>query len=238
VIEMLKVSDVMTAPVFTVSPDAPLKDVARVLTDNGVSGVPVVGPDRTILGVVSEADFLVKEQGAQVVRHRRLARLLGESEATKAQLEKVGARTAGQAMTAPAVTIEPTRSIHEAAALMTQREVNRLPVVDRGRLVGIVSRADLVRAYLRTDDELVEIVRQDVLRRILWLDPAAFTVEAHDGEVIVRGQVERLSTARMVEEAITMVPGIVSATVDLAWSLDDRDLQPASRDPVFPFGPE
>lgn len=235
---MLKVSDVMTAPVSTVSPDAPLKDVARVLIDRGVGGVPVVAADGTILGVVSDADFLVKEQGVHGVQHRRLARLLGESEATRAQLEKVGARTAGQAMTAPAITIEPTRSIHEAAALMTQRNVNRLPVVDHGRLVGIVSRADLVRAYLRTDEELVEIVREDVLRRILWLDPATFTVEAHDGEVIVRGHVERLSTARMVEEAITMVPGIVSATVDLAWSMDDRDLQPASRDAVFPYGLE
>lgn len=235
---MMTIRDVMTGSVLTVQPDTQLKDVARLLIDSDVSGVPVVDTHGAVLGVVSEADFLVKEQGPQALRHRRLARLLGESEATRRQLGKIAARTAGEAMTAPAVTVEPSRSIQDAAALMTERRVNRLPVVENGRLVGIVTRADLVRAYLRTDEELARTIRQDVLHRVLWLDPATFDVTVRNGEAVVRGNVERRSTARIVEEAIAMVPGIVSLTADIGWSFDDRDLVPASRNASFPYGIE
>ena len=235
---MTTIRDVMTRHVLTVRPETPLKQVARILIDGGVSGVPVVDDANRVVGVVSEADFLVKEQGASSVRHRRLARLLGESEETREQLAKVDARTAGEAMTQPARTIDASRSIQEAANLMTRHRVNRLPVVDRGVLAGIVTRADLVRAYLRTDEELQQIIRDDVLHRILWLDPAAFEIDVRDGEVALRGHVDRRSTARIVEEAVTMVPGVVSVTTELHWSIDDRDLQPASRDVAFPYGIE
>ena len=114
--------------------------------------MPVVSDDGGLLGVVSEGDFLVKEQGAEAIRHRPLARIFGESRTSRASLAKFEALTAGQAMTAPALTIASDRHISEAAALMTARGVNRLPVVDDGRLVGIVTRADLVRAYVRSDD--------------------------------------------------------------------------------------
>src|SRR6185503_6044700 len=113
-----------------------------------------VEADGTVVGVVSEADFLVKERGAAAVQHRRLSRLIGESGTTLAQLDKVAARTAGDAMTSPPVTIAPTRPIPVAAQLMTEGRVNRLPVVADGALVGIVTRADLVRAYLRSDEDL------------------------------------------------------------------------------------
>jgi CBS domain-containing protein len=232
---MLTVRDVMTRPVKTVTTEAPLKDVARLLIDSGISGIPVVDTGGTVLGVVSEADFLVKEQGAQAVHHRRFAGLLGEDQETQVQLGKIAARTAGEAMTAPAVTIAPTRAIREAAELMTTRGINRLPVVEDGRLVGIVTRADLVRAYLRSDAELVRTIQEDVLRRILWLDPAAFTVEVRNGEASVTGSVERRSTAGIVAETIRLVPGIVDARIDLAWTIDDRDLQPPSRNPEFPY---
>jgi CBS domain-containing protein len=234
--EMLTVADVMTNPVLVVRRDTPLKDVARLLIDNGVSGAPVVDADGRVLGVVSEADFLVKEQGAEEIHHRRLARVVGESTETRHQLDKVEARDAGGAMTAPAVTIAPTRPIREAAALMTSRRVNRLPVLDDGRLVGIVTRADLVRAYLRTDAELLEAIRHDVLLRILWLDPEGFDTSVVNGEASISGHVERRSTAEIIEETVQMVPGIVAVHADLSWSLDDRDLKPADRDPVFPYG--
>jgi CBS domain-containing protein len=234
--EMQTVQQVMTHHVVTVRPDMPLKDVARVLIDSGISGVPVVDDRGHIAGVVSEADFLVKGQGAQAIHHRRLASLLGESQTTRQQLAKVAATTAGEAMTAPAITIEPSRTLQEAAAQMTAHEVNRLPVARDGRLIGIVTRADLVRAYLRTDAELVAAIRDDVLYKILWLDPMTFEVEANRGEVRISGHVERRSTVRAIEEAVAMVPGVISVAVDVTWSVDDRDLQPASIDAVFPHG--
>lgn len=233
---MMKIADVMTRPVFTVRRDTPLKDVARLLIDHGVSGVPVVDEDGSVAGVVSEADFLVKEQGATEIRHRRLARLIGETQETRHQMEVVGARNAGEAMTTPAVTIEAGRPIREAAAVMTGQRVNRLPVTEHGRLVGIVTRADLVRAYVRSDDELLATIRDDVLLRILWLDPSGFKVSVVNGEATIAGQVERRSTAEIIEETVRMVPGIVAVTADVRWSMDDRDLKPAERDAVFPFG--
>jgi CBS domain-containing protein len=235
---MMSVRDVMTRSVVSVHRSTPLKEVAQALIDNGISGVPVVDEDGAVLGLVSEADLLIKEQGADAIRHRPLARLLGESKESRAQLVKLDAITAGEAMTAPAITITSGRPIHEAAAIMTARHVNRLPVVDDGRLVGIVSRADLVRAYVRSDDELAATIRQDVILRILWLDPALFTVVVKDGVASISGRVERRSTAEMIEHLVRMVPGVVDVHASVPWSIDDRTLEPSGRDPVFPFGPQ
>lgn len=234
---MLTVRDVMTGSVVSVHPRAPLREVAQALIDNRISGLPVVGVDGTVLGVVSEADLLVKEQGADAIRHRPLARFFGESRESRAQLAKLGAVTAAEAMTSPAVTITSGRPIHEAAAIMTARRVNRLPVVDDGRLVGIISRADLVRAYVRSDDELADTIRNDVILRILWLDPAPFTVVVKDGVASISGRVDRRSTAEMIERSARMVPGIVDVHASVSWSMDDSTLQPAGLDAVFPFGP-
>jgi CBS domain-containing protein len=237
VVSMLTVRDVMTFSVISVHPSTPLKEVAQALIDNAISGMPVVGVDGAVLGVVSEADLLVKEQGADAIRHRPLARFFGESRESRAQLVKLGAITAADAMTAPALTITSGRSIHQAAAIMTARRVNRLPVVDDGRLVGIISRADLVRAYVRSDDELAETIRQDVILRIMWLDPAMFTVVVKDGVVSISGRVERRSTAETIESSVKMVPGVVDVHASVSWSMDDRTLEPADLDPAFPFGP-
>ena len=233
---MLTVREAMTPNVITVRPETPLKEVAQVLIDANVSGLPVVDDSGKVLGVVSEADFLIKGQGALAIRHRRLARLLGESGSSRQQLNKLAARTAAEAMTTPAVTIEPSHSLAEAAARMIQRRVNRLPVVDRGWLVGIVTRADLVRAYLRSDEELAATIRDDVLLRSMWLDPAGFEVEVRNGEAQIRGHVDRRSTANIIEETIATIPGIVSVSAHITWALEDRDIRPASADPVFPYG--
>lgn len=234
---MMAVGDVMTYPVVTVQECTPIREVARVLIDNGISGVPVVDPDGVILGVVSEADLLVKEQGSAAIRHRRLARLLGESRESRAQTTKLDAVTAGEAMSSPPITITAGHAISAAAAIMTSRHVNRLPVVDQGRLVGIVSRADLVRAYVRTDSQLVATIRDDVILRTLWLDPARFTVVVKDGVASIEGRVERRSTAAMIEEAVRLVPGVVDARVAVQWSMNDEYLKPATNDPVFPYSP-
>src|SRR6187401_1163667 len=233
---MLTVRDVMSRSVVSVHRRTPLREVAQALIDNRVSGVPVVDVDGAVVGVVSEADLLVKQQGAGAIRHRPLTRLFGESRESRAQILKVGALNADEAMTAPAITITSDRSIHEAAAIMTAKHVNRLPVVDEGRLVGIVSRADLVRAYVRSDDELAATIRQEVLLKILWLDPELFTVVVKDGVASISGRVERRSTAEMVERSVRMVPGVVEVRAAVSWSMDAKTLKLSGLDPVFPFG--
>src|SRR5580765_3776523 len=151
----MRVQDVMTKTVHTVTPETPLKRVAAVLAALGISGLPVLDADGAVVGIVSEADILYKERLEPPARGR-LRTLLGpaQADAEKAKLE---ARTAGEAMTSPALTIGPRRPVAEAAGRMLDEHVNRLPVVDdAGRLLGIVTRADLVRAFVRTDDEIAD----------------------------------------------------------------------------------
>jgi len=234
---MMTIREIMTTPVRTVRQDAPIKEVARRLTEERVSGLPVVDAAGTVVGVISEADLIIKAQGPDAIPHRRFARLLGEAPESRAQLAKLEARTAGEAMTTPAITIGPDRRVSAAASLMVARKVNRLPVVDDGRLVGIVTRADLVRAYVRSDDELARTIREDVLLRILWLDPSAFTVKVENGVATIGGWVERRTSAEMVDRAVRMVPGIVDVRSKVAWSVDDHRPATLPVDPFIPIGP-
>jgi CBS domain-containing protein len=234
VIQMIYVRDVMTRSVRSVRPDAPLRQVARLLIEERISGVPVVDEEGRVLGVVSEADFLIKERGPGAIRHRRLVRLLGEAEGSLAELAKLEATTAGEAMTSPAVTIEPGRQITEAARVMTARGINRLPVVEGSRLVGIVTRADLLHAYVREDGELERTIREDVLLKMLWLDPARFGVTVKDGIASIVGRVDRRSTSQMIDETVRLVPGLIDVRTDIAWATDDRRIEPAVADPFFP----
>lgn len=232
---MHTVAQVMTRDVIAVTPDTPLMEVARLLVDNGVSGLPVVDADRHVVGVVSEGDLLVKQGGAGAPSRRPLARIFEPARA-RAEEAKVEATTAGEAMTAPAVTVEPSHAISAAAELMTRRGINRLPVVDAdGRLVGIVSRADLVRAFVRSDEELAAAIRDEVLLHAMWLDPDRFEVAVTDGAVRVRGSVERRSTAEMLGRFVAMVPGVVTVDADIAWTVDDRDIEAPGKDLLSPY---
>lgn len=157
----MRIYDLMSRDVVTVRPDTPLKEVARLLVDHAISGIPVVDEDNVVLGVVSESDFMIKERGRANVSRSPLRWLLGD---TQRELARVQATTAGGAMTSPAVTIEGrVASVREAAMLMAEHAINRLPVTEAGRLVGIITRADLLRVYTRTDDAIAAAAH-DVLQ--------------------------------------------------------------------------
>jgi CBS domain-containing protein len=211
----MKVKDVMTHDVATVEPQTPLKDVARLLVERRVSGVPVVEADGTVVGVVSEADILVKER-----EHHGPPSLLGHLlDWDEAERTKRGATDVSDAMTRPPVTIRPTRPVHEAAALMLDRSVNRLPVVDEHRrLVGIVTRADLVRAFARTDDEIEREIREDVLKRTLWATPDHFTIDVDGGEVTIDGRTTDAESALVLTRLVERVPGVVQVHSRVSWA--------------------
>jgi CBS domain-containing protein len=233
---MRTVEQVMTRSVITVTPETPIMEVARILVDSGVSGMPVVDAQGHVVGVVSEGDLLVKEAGHPASSRRPLARVFGIGRESREQVAKVEARTAGDLMTSPPVMITAGRAIQAAAELMTARSINRLPVVDEhGRLLGIVTRADLVRAFVRSDEELADTIRTEVLLRAMWLNPERFTIEVTDGNARVQGTVERRSTAEMLARFVRMVPGIVSVNADIAWTTDDRDIEAPEPDLLSPY---
>src|SRR5262249_17832378 len=148
---VMRVEDVMTTDVVTAGPETPLKEVAEQLSERGISGLPVVNAEGEVLGVISEADVPVKEARTAPSRPGLLAWLIDPAD-PRAQL-KLEARVAGDAMSRPAITIAPYASTAAAAGEMLEQGINRLPVVKNGRLVGIVTRADLVRAFARSDAE-------------------------------------------------------------------------------------
>jgi CBS domain-containing protein len=151
----VKTSDLMTREVVTAAPEAWLKDVAKALLAHGISGMPVCDQEGRVLGVISEADILHKERGRIERRSGPLAWLVDGMPYT--DVAKAHTRTARESMTAPAITIGPDRPAAAAARLMLEHGVNRLPVVsDDGMLLGIVTRADLVRAFIRSDEKFAE----------------------------------------------------------------------------------
>ena len=221
----MRVRDVMTRRVISVGPEAPLKEVARLLADNGISGVPVVEGGR-VLGVVSEADFLLKEQEVPPGRPSLLAWMLEATDRQRARQDKLHATTAREAMTAPAIAIGPEHGIREAAALMTRNQINRLPVLEDGELVGIVTRSDLVETFLVSDEALERRIGEEIIRDTMWMRPDEVELKVVEGIAHLAGSVDRRSTATILERLVGQVDGVVGVRSDLRWELDDRDVEP------------
>lgn len=217
----MNVRDVMTTSVVTVEPETPLKEVAELLVERRITGVPVVSGDGEILGVVSEGDILFKERGP--TERKGVLGWLLDPYGTEGRL-KLDARTAAEAMSAPAKTIPSWWSIAAAASLMLEAQVNRLPVVDNdGALLGIVTRGDLVRAFVRSDEEIAREIREDVLRRTFWLDTTeAVTVDVEGGKVTLTGMVDTRTDAELVPAVVRRVPGVVEVETSITWRGDSE----------------
>jgi CBS domain-containing protein len=202
----------MTKDVATIAPDTELRDIAALLVQKRISGVPVVEAGR-VVGVVSERDILFKERPSDGLHRGVLAWLMDEGDL----MLKVDARTARTAMTAPALTIGSTRSVADAAALMLDEGVSRLPVVDGTELVGIVTRHDLMRAFARSDEEIWQEIDSDPLIRSSWRRPGPDDVSVSHGEVTLTGRVGSKEQAQLIESFVDRVPGVVAITSRLHW---------------------
>ena len=211
----MKIRDIMTTDVKTVRSTTPLKEAAGILAERRISGLPVVDAQGYVVGVLSEGDILFKESGK--AEKPSLFERLVAAPSTGLDL-KLAATTAGEAMSAPALTIGPRRSVSEAANVMIEQGVNRLPVVDdENKLIGIVTRADLVRAFVRSDEDVAKEIREDVIRRTLWIESDAIEVTVAGGEVSLSGEVETKSDAELIPAFVQRVPGVVSVLSKLRW---------------------
>lgn len=178
-----RVTDVMTTSVITVDRATSYKEIARLLTEHRISGLPVLKMGREVAGVVTEADLLA----AQAATARRL-HAVGRRSVWRRTRHP--AMTAGEMMTAPAITISAQATIPAAARLMNSHHVRRLPVVDeKGHLVGVVSRRDLLTVFLRPDEDIAADIRK-VLDEILATDPAEAEVTVRNGIVTITGTLD------------------------------------------------
>lgn len=211
------VSDVMTRDVVTVDALAPFKEVVRLMQEHRVSALPVVDEDDVLLGIVSEGDLILREDpglagGGHMFESRHRAK----------DRAKAAGDLAHELMTSPVISVAPDAPLGEAARLMHRNEVKRLPVVTaEGRLVGIVSRADLLRVFLRDDAAIAKEIREDVIRRTLWIDPDTIRVVVREGVVTLQGQVERRSLLPIVERLVASVEGVVAVNDRLSYAADD-----------------
>jgi CBS domain-containing protein len=217
------VADVMTREVVTVQETSGYKEALEALAINALSAVPVVDNERHVLGVVSEADLLHKIEFAGSEPHARLF----ERQRVRTAREKAGADIAKDLMSAPAVIVSAAVPVAEAAKMMDAERVKRLPVVDENlRLVGIVSRGDLLRLYLRDDESIRSEIINDVLLRTLWIDPADLTVEVERGIVALGGELERHSQVPIVAQMVASVAGVVDVINKLTYRYDDTRHRP------------
>ena len=208
--------------VVTARPGTPYKEIARLLTEHGVSALPVLGEGGRVLGVVSEADLLPKESRSQLPEPARPPLTPWQARAR----HKAGAATAVELMTAPPITITPDADVATAARRLEHHRIKRLPVVDgTGRLVGIVSRRDILRVFLRTDEEILDELR-GLLIDGFWINPEGWSVEVHDGTVRLSGRMDRRSTVRITESAARRIDGVVAVESELTYAEDDSVTRP------------
>jgi CBS-domain-containing membrane protein len=229
-IGMRQIKEVMTTRVVTVTPSTPFKEAVEVLAAYKVAAAPVVDEDGWVVGVVSEADLLLKEEYPRDQEPR-----MGERLRHRADQGRSRGTVVRDFMTSPAVVIAQDATVRHAARLLHAKHVKRLPVIDeRGRLVGIVSRGDLLRGYLRSDQQILEEIREDVIGRRMLTDPGRFVVHVDDGVVTLEGRCERRSLAPILVRLVYSVEGVVHVDPRLSWDLDDT---PRPRSEVDYLGP-
>ena len=207
------IKDIMSTRVVTVRGDTPFKEMAAMLGRTRVSAFPVTDKAGKIIGIVSEADMLIKE--ADQAGHPGLFTGLRRGR----EHEKAAGVTAADVMTRAPVTIGPDESVERAAFLMYDHGVKRLPVVDgAGHLAGIVSRADVLSVFDRPDEEIRRDVIQELLKRGLLGDPRHLEITVDNGAVTLSGRPESEQLGRQIAEAVQHIDGVVAVHDHLIYS--------------------
>ena len=224
----MRVIDLMTTDVVTVATSAPLREAARIMVNQGVSGLPVTDESGKLIGIITEADFLRKELEREHTNRPGLLHALFDEEISLAEAE-----TVGEVMTESVVTIGYEATLAEAARVMTAEGVKRLPIVDaEGHLKGVISRADIVEAFTRPDDVIEDELREDVVRRLLFLDPGTLDIAVTEGVVHLGGELPSRSDARLLEEMTRRLDGVIRVDSTLTWAVDDTKMDSEPQAPL------
>jgi CBS domain-containing protein len=228
----MRIRDMMTTDVITIGPEASLKEAARRMLEAGVSGLPVTDGEGRLLGIVTEADFLATEvERGNKSRANRLLRLFtGDAEPFTKE------RNVGDVMTTDLITVDPDADHSEAARIMQKTGVKRLPVVDGSGMRGLVSRADILRAFARSDFEIIEEIEERIIGQTLWVDQEKVEVGSVDGNVTLSGRLGTRTETRLLVELVKRVDGVASVTDQLSWDVDDTRHSPLTP-PIEGFPP-
>jgi CBS domain-containing protein len=199
--------DVMTRDVLSVTPETSVRAAALLMIEKRISGLPVVD-DGVVVGVISEADFVAKDSSRTWFSRA----LLGQEDGMFAGVEKVGGM-----MSRDVVSIPVSATVQDAARLMTRHNVNRLPVIEHGGMVGIVTRSDLIRAYVHSDEEIAGDV--ELLVAVLPEPMSKVGVSVEDGIVSLTGVVETSAEARLVARMVAEIEGVAGVDTRLSWEV-------------------
>ena len=225
-----QVSDVMTTPVITTPEHTPVRELVGIMSTHRVSAVPIVGDDDRVVGLVSQADLLPKVAATGVT---------GARAARRRTATKAAATSARDLMSTPALSISADAPLSTAAKKMQAKNVKRLLVTDpSGQLLGIVSRTDLLRPYIRPDTAIRQDVIDHVLRRVLWIDTSQVQVHVAAGIVTLTGTVGRRTTAAVAVRLAARVPGVAAVVDHIHDAFDDTTLVQSRAHRTHPFSAE
>jgi CBS domain-containing protein len=221
----MRARDLMTTTVVTVTPETHLADVAHLLADRGISAVPVIGPEGDVQGIITEADLVRRLAGEAAGRPRGWFRALLASRAgdTAKGYARLHGRLAGDMMTTDLVSVEEDTSAEDIAQLMEERRVKRVPVLREGKLVGIVSRADLLglafTAPVSPEKEASDVrIRRDVeraMREQPWANAYLVFPSVEAGVVTFHGWCRSPDVPRALRVLAEGVPGVKGVAMDL-----------------------
>ena len=210
----MNVGDVMSRDVVTASPDTPVVTAARLMVDHGVSGLPVVDETERVVGVVSEGDLILRQKPRPQRPWWRT--FFADPETLAREYQKVAGATVGEVMTRSVISVATSLPIGSAALILDRPRIRGLPVGERGRLVGIVSRGDLIKAIAmtppappgpRSDDQLVRDMRER-MEQETWAPKHAVVVHADHGRLVLWGMVDTAGEKSALETMARSVPGV------------------------------
>ena len=220
------VAEVMTRRVHVASPSTPFKTLVRLIEENRVSAIPIVDETGRPVGIVSEADLLVKERRRDLQAESNLFQLRKH----RHERGKVGALLASELMSSPVISVGTDTTLGDAARLMHERNIKRLVVVDaRGRIAGIVTRSDLLQVFMRTDEDLLADVVDRVIPAVLIGGSENVLVGVISNVITLTGKVDRRSDAEILGRLAEEVDGVVGVDNQLAYAWDDLVRAPAGR---------